>query len=103
TTFGPSTPGALNLISGQTHGVAATSGNTSEDVVGGTVISDPQPIGDKCTTRDAVHMTGTNVGDLLNAKGISWGWFQGGFASCSASHTGADGKPKGDYIAHHEP
>jgi phospholipase C len=24
-------------------------------------------------------MTGMNIGDLLNAKGLSWGWFQGGF------------------------
>jgi phospholipase C len=24
-------------------------------------------------------MTGTNIGDELNAKGLSWGWFQGGF------------------------
>ncbi len=25
----------------------------------------------------SVEMTGHNVGDLLNAKGISWGWFYG--------------------------
>ena len=24
-------------------------------------------------------MTGNNIGDLLNKKGLSWGWFQGGF------------------------
>ena len=24
-------------------------------------------------------MTGRNIGDLLNAAGVSWGWFQGGF------------------------
>ena len=24
-------------------------------------------------------MSGQNIGDLLNAKGLSWGWFQGGF------------------------
>ena len=24
-------------------------------------------------------MTGTNIGDELNAAGLSWGWFQGGF------------------------
>ncbi len=34
TTFGPSTPGALNLISGQTHGVIASAGNISGDVGG---------------------------------------------------------------------
>ena len=24
-------------------------------------------------------MNGRNIGDLLNAKGVTWGWFQGGF------------------------
>jgi len=56
-----------------------------------------------------VKMSGTNIGDLLNKKGVSWGWFNGGFhtadgkPACSQSHTGADGKPKTDYIPHHEP
>jgi len=103
TVFGPSTPGALNLISGQTHGVTASVGDISEDVVNGTVIGDPQPLNDGCDTREAVQVSGQNVGDLLNAKGITWGWFQGGFSSCSASHIGADGKAKKDYIPHHEP
>jgi len=26
-----------------------------------------------------VAMSGKNIGDLLNAQGLSWGWFQGGF------------------------
>ena len=26
-----------------------------------------------------IEMTGKNIGDLLNAKGISWGWFSDGF------------------------
>jgi len=30
-------------------------------------------------------MTGHNVGDLLNARGISWGWFYGDFAAQSGS------------------
>jgi len=34
-------------------------------------------------------MSGTNVGDLLNAAGIIWGWFQGGFRP-----TGTDGSGK---------
>jgi phospholipase C len=53
TTFGPSTPGALNLVSGQTHGVGdtATPGNSSlsGEVENGTVIGDPQPLGDDCS------------------------------------------------------
>src|SRR2546423_7233044 len=86
TTFGPSTPGALNLISGQTNPVdraingALTNGETVPDGKGGsTAIEDPQPYYDDCSTRDAVSLSGRNVGDNLNAAGISWGWFQGGF------------------------
>ena len=41
TTFGPSTPGALNLVSGQTHG--ATPANIADNVANGTVIADPDP------------------------------------------------------------
>src|SRR5712672_1517590 len=89
TGFGPSSPGALNLISGQRHGFAKTSSAVTSN---GTVIGDPQPSGDKCDTRDNTTSTdpnNKNVGDLLNARGITWGWFQGGFADCNASHTNA--------------
>ncbi len=111
TTFGPSTPGALNLVSGQTHG--ATPAAIPGEVVQGSVISDPQPLYDDCSSRETVSMSGQNVGNLLSAKGVTWGWFQGGFAPtsrgaggkavCGATHTGSDGNPKGDYIPHHEP
>ncbi len=111
TTFGPSTPGHLNLIAGQTHGAIPV--NKAGDTVQGTVIGDPQPFYDDCDTRETVAMSGLNVGDLLNAKGLTWGWFQGGFtptgvsqigkAVCGSTHIGSDGNPKGDYIPHHEP
>ncbi len=85
TTFGPSSPGAINLVSGNTGNVgiqingANTDGDTVPDGKGGySLISDAQPYYDDCSTRDAVSLTGTNIGDELNAKGISWGWFQGG-------------------------
>ena len=39
TTFGPSTVGALNLVSGQTHGASGP----STEVTAGTVTGDPQP------------------------------------------------------------
>jgi phospholipase C len=102
---GPSTPGALNLISGQTHGATPADLSTAfgPDTVQGTVISDPQPTGDIATTRDNVKMSGRNIGDLLNAKDITWGWFQGGFDHPSATHIGSNGAPKTDYIPHHEP
>jgi phospholipase C len=86
TTFGPSSPGAINLISGNTGTVdkmingAATNGDTVSNGRGGnSLIEDPQPYYDDCSTRDAVSMTGSNVGDNLNAAGLSWGWFEGGF------------------------
>jgi len=86
TTFGPSSPGAINLVSGQTGGVdkiingADTKGDLVADGRGGqTMISDAQPYYDDCSTRDAVSLSGKNVGDNLNAAGLSWGWFEGGF------------------------
>jgi phospholipase C len=133
TTFGPSTPGALNLISGQTHGVHAvnpTTGATvsdpyavvSPDANGvGTVINDPDPAYDDCSNKNRTSannlaaMSGPNVGDLLNARGVTWGWFQGGFrpttayagtgtfAVCGATHTNIGGASVADYSAHHSP
>jgi phospholipase C len=102
TTFGPSTPGALNLIAGQTHGAAIASardgrfGNASGNVTAidgsgiGSVIGDPRPSPayDDCTlsspdapaaARTYITMTGRNVGDLLTEQHLTWGWFQGGF------------------------
>ena len=53
TGFGPSTPGALNLISGQTNGATATTAAGFAIVAGGagssTVISDADPTGDVCS------------------------------------------------------
>lgn len=114
TNFGPSSVGAINLISGQTHGVNIFNQPLQDaDVVENTVIGDPQPYYDDCSTRETVGLSGKNVGDLLNANGVTWGWFQGGFAPtstnaagkavCGSSHRGSDGNPKGDYIPHHQP
>ena len=103
TTFGPSTPGALNLISGQTHGFSLT----SPAVTGhGTVIGDPQPTGDICDTRDrstSIDPRNKNIGDLLNEKHVTWGWFQGGFRNCAQTHANKAGVVSKDYIPHHEP
>ena len=75
TTFGPSTPGVINLISGQTFGA------TEDAVGGGADISDTDPTYDDCssTAFPTIAMSGKNIGNLLNDKGITWGWFQGGF------------------------
>ena len=111
TTFGPSTPGVLNLVSGQTHGTTdAIAGVTSN----GTVINDADPGYDDCSSGPTIHMTGTNVGDMLSAANVSWGWFQGGFrptvaaagttpATCGAQHNNIGGATVHDYSAHHEP
>jgi phospholipase C len=87
TTYGPSAPGAINLVSGNTGAVSPTlqvnnpSGDLTSDGLGGqSLISDAQPYWDDCSTRDAVALTGQNIGDELNTAGLSWGWFQGGFA-----------------------
>jgi phospholipase C len=94
TTFGPSAPGAINLVSGDTGGVdttheanspsistaASPNGDITPDGHGGfSLTSDAQPYWDDCSTRDAVGLKGKNIGDLLNERHISWGWFQGGF------------------------
>jgi phospholipase C len=122
TGFGPSTPGAINLISGNTNGAINLSGaphDASGDVVadgmgGLSLISDAQPKGDSCTSRDSLQLSGKNVGDLLNTAGVTWGNFAGGFdlgvvnsngtTGCARTTPSATGVfvPKGDYIPHHE-
>ena len=52
TTFGPSSPGAINLISGQTAGATGVKGDTSGDIIAGSLISDAQPAFDNCDTRE---------------------------------------------------
>jgi phospholipase C len=96
-TFGPSTVGALNVTAGNTSGVdpghairnvlapynATTNLNPyviSAGPNGGyTDIGDAQPYWDDCATGAALALTGENIGDQLNTKDLSWGWFQGGF------------------------
>jgi phospholipase C len=119
TTFGPSSPGAINLVSGQTNGVSDEI-NAGSDVVtdGGstTLIGDSDPIGDTCstTTGAQVSMGGQNIGDLLNSRGVTWGWFQGGFDLALKNANGTTGCARStlskvtnvtetDYIPHHEP
>ena len=48
--------------------------------------------------------TNKNIGDLLNAKNVSWGWFQGGFARLHGHpHQHRRAVTSKDYIPHHEP
>ncbi|RXH55330.1 phospholipase C [Granulicella sibirica] len=120
TTFGPSTPGAINLVSGQTNGVINDIGSAADVVSDGTatgltLVSDSDPTGDVCSSASAsVHMTGRNVGDLLSAANVSWGFFEGGFDLTVTNADGSTGcgrtttsavttTKKADYIPHHEP
>ena len=136
TQFGPSSPGAINLISGQTNGFSATlhvfTGtppvtllHTTHEAYGDasgspstlTLIGDADPLGDACSGSEQVQMAGRNIGDLLNAKGITWGWFEGGFNLQTVNANGSTGcgrftvattalspaSASTDYIPHHQP
>ncbi len=107
--WGSSAVGALNLVSGQTHGASVP--NKGSDTIAGTVIGNPRPRLDVCSplSTTLITMAGQNIGNLLNDRGITWGWFNGGFrtadgtAACSASHIGSNGLPQVDYVPHHAP
>jgi phospholipase C len=118
TTFGPSSPGAVNLVSGDTGAVdlahtannpsVATAASPNADLVadghgGYTLTGDAQPYWDDCSTRDAVAMSGKNIGDLLNDANLSWGFFQGGFRPTTtfadaATATNHDGQSASTFI-----
>jgi phospholipase C len=82
TTFGPSHIGVLNLVSGQTHGAVAT--QPTDRILEGTMIGNVEPTFDDCPVSAlSAEMTGKNIGDLLNAKRVSWGFFSDGFRPTS--------------------
>lgn len=119
TTFGPSTPGLMNLVAGQTNGAVSNGNLPSDEVSGGpdgslTVVGDPDPTGDVCSapTRDQVAMSSNNIGDLLSTANITWGSFMGGFdltitnpngtTGCARStKSNITGGTQADYIPHH--
>ncbi len=95
TTFGPSTPGALNVSSGQTNDVVQNIDSDSDVVPDGnggyTLVSDTDPVGDVCSGSSQVQMGGQNVGDLLTAAGVTWGFFEGGFDLTITNPNGTTG------------
>ena len=116
TTFGPSTPGVLNLVAGTTY--PATPSGTTPKVVAvsngaGTLVGDLDPTGDVCSKGPTVQLGGKSIGDLLTARRVSWGSFMGGFdlplqnpdgsTGCNRQSpaTPANGGPTADYIPHH--
>jgi phospholipase C len=125
--FGPSSPGAVNLVSGDTEGAEAH-GGTSSAVVNGVLQGDGEPYYDQCSnagsplgseglpTGVTVSLSGKNIGNLMSEKSVTWGWFQGGFAPsatenaahevravCGASHKNIGNATVTDYVQHHEP
>jgi phospholipase C len=134
TQFGPSSPGAINLIAGQTNGFTKTVGvfgptnnilHPTHEAFGDatnsqsntTMIGDADPFGDTCSGGEQVQFTSKNVGDLLNARNITWGWFEGGFNLNTVNPNGSTGCARftvattalspttasTDYIPHHQP
>jgi phospholipase C len=92
TNFGPSTPGHINIISGQLHGatpsnakIPSSSALKFDAIVNGTLIANLDPKFDDCSRNTGIYkntsimMEGKNIGDLLNEKNITWGWFSQGF------------------------
>ncbi|SDE17434.1 phospholipase C [Paraburkholderia lycopersici] len=122
-TYGPSTPGALEVVSGQTNGMKvvlttrqpSTAGSyyVNDGQGGFTMINDVDPAYDSCSsTTDTAMMSGKNIGDLLNARNISWGGFMGGFNLTTVNGNGTTGCKRStlstvvgaataDYIPHH--
>src|SRR5271156_3353632 len=90
TTFGPSSPGAINVTSGMTGNADPTVSATAiaeGDVVNNSVIGDADPAFDDCSGSEVAgfKVGAENIGTLLSARGISWGWFQGGFTPTTAA------------------
>src|SRR3954468_17266933 len=111
TNYGPSTPGALNLVAGRTSGASPDNGST---VTQGVLYGDADPVHDICSdpAKGQATLTGPNVGDLLTQAGVSWGWFQGGFRldpatdpaeACEGTSKNLAGIEETDYEAHHNP
>jgi phospholipase C len=114
--YGPSTPGAINVISGQTNGALAivnASSLLADGQSGYTVIGDPEPADDVCSNSSSgAQMTGKNIGDLLNDANLTWGSFMGGFNLTTTNANGTTnckrstlstvvGAATADYVPHH--
>jgi phospholipase C len=142
TMAGESTRGALNLVAGDVYGALCGPANGKENAVHvedgtlpvcsgpadssakpppsngklGTLVEDTDPYYDTCSRAgNTTALSSRNIGDLLSAAEITWGWFQGGFADCSVTHPkiafdlakGIDPETDpvrlADYVPHHNP
>ena len=121
-TFGPSTPGALEVVAGQTHGTIPVFTQrfptlpTSILLPDGrgmfTLIGDADPEEDVCSRSPLkIRMAGPNIGELLDRKKIPWGNFMGGFdlhrvnpdgsSGCTRTSSTITGSVVRDYQPHH--
>jgi phospholipase C len=123
-TFGPSTPGLLNLVAGNTFPATPSAPSTKvvpNNAGPGTLVGDLDPTGDVCSAGTTVQLGGKNIGDRLNDAGVTWGSFVGGFdltvtnangttgcnrSSPASPSNAAPGTPANlnttkDYIPHH--
>ncbi len=124
-TYGPSTPGALEVVAGQTNGMTIVKTTKKPSTLGAvsyyigdgqggwSMINDVDPGYDACSIPgDQAMMSGRNIGDLLNGAGITWGGFMGGFDLSATNANGSTGCKRStvshvvgqtiaDYIAHH--
>lgn len=78
--FGTTVMGHQNLIAGQTHTTSVTT--ISGKVANGSVIANVEAGYDDCVTAangTPVQMSSRTIGDLLNAQGVTWGWFYADF------------------------
>ncbi|MCQ9156551.1 phospholipase C [Acidomonas methanolica] len=117
-TYGPSTPGALEVVAGQTNGLQIVRGALNSAIIhdgqgGYTLINDLDPGYDICSSKASqVMLNAKTIGDLLNARGITWGGFMGGFDLTVTDANGTTGCARStystvvsrnvnDYIPHH--
>lgn len=140
---GQSTRGALNLTAGDVYSVVcavpptagrhpsysaspipdcggpALSARTPAPTNGtlATLVDDVDPFWDVCSKHgQTAALQGRTIGDLLSDAGVTWGWFQGGFADCHSAHPveaydrymGIDPATDmvtrvTDYVPHHNP
>jgi phospholipase C len=97
---------------------AASADEIADGQGGFTLIGDSDPLNDACAGSTKMQMNftaaNTNVGNLLNTAGLSWGWFQGGFDLTITNPNGTTGCNRStvspitgltepDYVPHHEP
>jgi phospholipase C len=75
-------------------------------VANGSVIANVEAGFDDCVTTangTPVQMTDKNIGDLLNAQNISWGWFYGDFPESTSSTPIAFSACPSAYNSHYDP